>query len=536
MITLYHSPSDFVQIMELFSFSSSTAIVCLVSVIVGVIPLWAVKMVYTLWLRPKRFEKLLRAQGLRGDPYSLSLFTPNQNPTLQNNPQSQSFLVSDDVAPRLSLLSNNTVAKYGKNSYLWEGPTPKVIITDPHQIKEVFNNIHDFQKQKISGIAKFLINGLINSEGDKWVQHRKIINPAFHLEKLKNMLPAFSQSCHDVISEWKGMLSSDGKCEIDVSPFIQNLTRDIISRTAFGSSYAEGKKIFQLLRIQGYLVMTAKYNNTPILRHLPTPTKMKMRAVDKEMKNSIGNIIKKREKAMKKGEPNSKDLLGILLESNQMEIQGNGNSKSVGMTIEEVIGECKLFYIAGQDTTSSLLVWTLIMLSRYPEWQKRAREEVLHVFGKQNPNIDGMSQLKTMTMILYEVLRLFPPTVFHNRTLQKDMKLGNLSLSAGVNVTLPIFLLHQDVDIWGNDAMKFKPERFSEGVAKATKGQVVFYPFGWGPRICIGQNFALLEAKVVLSLFLQNFSFELSPVYVHAPAVMLSLQPKHGAPLILQKL
>ncbi|BAT90249.1 hypothetical protein VIGAN_06145800 [Vigna angularis var. angularis] len=80
------------------------------------------------------------------------------------------------------------------------------------------------------------------------------------------MLPAFSQSCHDVISEWKGMLSSDGKCEIDVSPFIQNLSRDVISRTAFGSSYAEGKKIFQLLRIQGYLVMTAKYSNTPILR------------------------------------------------------------------------------------------------------------------------------------------------------------------------------------------------------------------------------------------------------------------------------
>ncbi|XP_022633038.1 11-oxo-beta-amyrin 30-oxidase-like [Vigna radiata var. radiata] len=112
MITLYR-PSDFVSIMEVFSFSSSTAIVCLVSVIAGVIPLWALKMVYTLWLRPKRFEKLLRAQGLRGDPYTFSLFTPNQNPAPQNNPQSQSFLVSDDVAPRLSLLPNNTVAKYG---------------------------------------------------------------------------------------------------------------------------------------------------------------------------------------------------------------------------------------------------------------------------------------------------------------------------------------------------------------------------------------------------------------------------------------
>nr|XP_007133221.1 hypothetical protein PHAVU_011G161600g [Phaseolus vulgaris]ESW05215.1 hypothetical protein PHAVU_011G161600g [Phaseolus vulgaris] len=183
------------------------------------------------------------------------------------------------------------------------------------------------------------------------------------------------------------------------------------------------------------------------------------------------------------------------------------------MTIEEVISECKLFYLAGQETTSSLLVWTLIMLSKYPDWQARAREAVLHVFGKQNPNFDGLSLLKT-----------------------KDMELGNLSLPAGVDVTMPILLFHKDGDIWGNDAKEFKPGRLSEGVAKATKGQISFYPFGCGPRICIGQNFAMLEAKIVLSLLLQNFSFELSPVYAHAPVLKLSLNPKLGAPLILQKL
>ncbi|MED6224147.1 hypothetical protein PIB30_081025 [Stylosanthes scabra] len=141
-----------------------------------------------------------------------------------------------------------------------------------------------------------------------------------------------------------------------------------------------------------------------------------------------------------------------------------------------------------------------------------------------------------MTMIFYEVLRLYPPIVPFNRAVHKDVKLGNLFLPAGVQVSMPILLIHHDPNIWGEDATEFKPERFSEGVAKATKGQASFFPFGFGPRICIGQNFALMEAKIVLSLLLQRFSFELSPSYTHAPTVALSLNPKHGAHVILHKL
>jgi cytochrome P450 len=116
------------------------------------------------------------------------------------------------------------------------------------------------------------------------------------------------------------------------------------------------------------------------------------------------------------------------------------------------------------------------------------------------------------------------------------MKVGNVLLPAGTQVSLPIILIHQDNDIWGDDAKEFKPERFAEGIAKATKGQVCYFPFGWGPRICLGQNFALLEAKIVISLLLKNFSFELSPNYEHVPSMMLTLKPKNGASIILHKL
>ncbi|XP_027192266.1 11-oxo-beta-amyrin 30-oxidase-like isoform X2 [Cicer arietinum] len=424
----------------------------------------------------------------------------------------------------------------GKNSFLWEGTTLKVVITDPEQIKEVFNKIDDFSKPKLTSIAKYLSVGLIHYDGEKWAKHRKIINPAFHLEKLKGMLPAFSQSCNEMISEWKGMLSLDGTCEIDVWPFLQNLTCDVISRTAFGSSYAEGTKIFELLKRQGNLLMTERYTNIPLWWLLPTTTKRRMKEIERDIRDSLEGIIKKREQVLKNSETANGDLLGILLQSNHAENQGYGNNKSFGMTTQELIDECKLFYLAGQETTSVLLVWTIVLLGRYPDWQARAREEVFQVFGNQNPNFERLSQLKIVTMILYEVLRLYPSLIFFNRTLRRDFKLGNLLLPAQTQVSLPILLIHQDHDLWGEDAKEFKPERFAEGIAKATKGKVSYFPFGWGPRICIGQNFALLEAKVVISLLLQNFSFELSPTYEHVPTTILTLQPKNGANIILHRL
>jgi len=139
-------------------------------------------------------------------------------------------------------------------------------------------------------------------------------------------------------------------------------------------------------------------------------------------------------------------------------------------------------------------------------------------------------------MILYEVLRLYPPITALTRILKKKTKVGNMTLPAGALATIPVVLVHRDSELWGNDAKEFKPERFSEGISKATNGKVSFIPFGWGPRICIGQNFALLEAKMALSLILQNFKFELSSSYVHAPNTVITAQPQFGTHLNLQKL
>lgn len=140
-----------------------------------------------------------------------------------------------------------------------------------------------------------------------------------------------------------------------------------------------------------------------------------------------------------------------------------------------------------------------------------------------------------VTMIFNEVLRLYPAIVMLVRMVHEDTKLGELSLPAKTMLFMPAIMLQHDEKIWGADANEFNPERFSDGVLKATKGQLVYFPFGSGPRVCIGLNFAMLEAKMALVQMLQRFCFQISPSYAHAPHLVITLHPQHGAQLILRR-
>jgi cytochrome P450 len=423
----------------------------------------------------------------------------------------------------------------GKLSFTWFGPTPRAMIHDPELVREILSNkFGHYGKPKSSRFGKLLANGVVNHEGEKWAKHRRILNPAFHHEKIKRMLPVFSTCSEEMITRWENSMSSEGLSEVDVWPEFQNLTGDVISRTAFGSSYQEGMKIFQLQgELAERLIQAFQTLFIPGYWFLPTKNNRRMRAIDREICTILRGIIGKKDRAIKNGEASSDDLLGLLVESNMR--QSNGKA-DLGMSTEDIIEECKLFYFAGMETTSVLLTWTLILLSMHPEWQEQAREEVLHHFGRTTPDFENLSRLKIITMILYEVLRLYPPVVFLTRRTYKAMELGGIKYPAGVNLMLPLLFIHHDPNIWGKDASEFNPHRFADGISNAAKHPAAFFPFGGGPRICIGQNFALLEAKMALSTILQRFSFELSPSYTHAPYTVLTLHPQHGAQIMLRKI
>ncbi|GAY65772.1 hypothetical protein CUMW_243610 [Citrus unshiu] len=298
------------------------------------------------------------------------------------------------------------------------GPRPNIHITDPKMIREIFLKYDIFQKAR-SPLVKLLVTGMADYAGEQWFKVRKIATPAFHHDKLKNMLPTIHKSCNDMLRKWEISVSKDESCELDVWPHIQTLTADVISRTAFGSSFEEGRKIFAVLREQIHLLI-------------------------------------------------------------------------------------KLHFLL--------------------------------IFQDGEPKFEELNQLKVVSQILYEVLRLYSPAPLLTRANVKEIKLGEIVIPPGVLLSLPIMLVHHDHEYWGDDAKKFNPDRFSEGVSKASKNQISFFSFGWGPRICIGQNFALLESKLALAMILQKFTFQLSPTYMHAPTRGVTVYPQHGANIILHKI
>uniref|UniRef100_A0A7N2KTW4 Uncharacterized protein n=1 Tax=Quercus lobata TaxID=97700 RepID=A0A7N2KTW4_QUELO len=246
---------------------------------------------------------------------------------------------------------------------------------------------------------------------------------------------------------------------------------------------------------------------------IPTKKNKRRYNIDNEIKAILRDMISKKEKTMRDGQLENNDLLGLLLQCKE--------ESNKGMKIEDIIEECKLFYFAGQESTATLLTWTMILLSMHPDWQEKARDEVLQICGKRPLDFEAISHLKIVDL--------------YRRTIRKT-NIGGMSIPTGVDFALPILLLHYDPKCWGEDVEEFNPERFSEGVVKASKDEIAFYPFGWGPRTCLGQSFVMIEAKMALAMVLQQFSFQLSSTYTHSPYKGITLQPQHVAPIILQRI
>lgn len=498
--------------------------------------LFVLKVTVLLWWRPRKIEDYFAKQGIRGPPYHFFIGNVKELVGMMLKASSQPMPnFSHNILPRVLSFYHHWKKIYGGMFLVWFGPTVRLTVSDPDLIREIFTSKSEFyEKNEAPPLVKQLEgDGLLSLKGEKWAHHRKIISPTFHMENLKLLIPVMATSVVEMLEKWSEMSDKLGEVEIEVSEWFQTLTEDVITKTAFGSSYQDGKAIFHLQAQQMILAADAFQKIfIPGYRFFPTRKNIKSWKLDKEIKKSLVKLIKRREENLnnenERIEKGPKDLLGLMIQA---------SSNNTNVTVDDIVEECKSFFFAGKQTTSNLLTWTTILLAMHPQWQVQARDEVLKMCGSRDlPTKDHVVKLKTLNMIVNESLRLYPPTIATIRRAKTDVDLGGYKIPRGTELLIPILAVHHDIAIWGNDVNEFNPGRFSEGVARAAKHPVAFIPFGLGVRTCIGQNLAVLQTKLALAIILQRFSFRLAPSYQHAPTVLMLLYPQYGAPIIFNQL
>ncbi|CAL1355892.1 unnamed protein product [Linum trigynum] len=493
-----------------------------------------VKFAYSVIWLPYAIQRHFKAQGLAGPGYRPITGNAAETSRLFARAQSKKLEAAGggifghrDVVARVSPSYYEWARVYGKTFLFWFGVRPRVAISSPEDVKEVMlNTSGSFGEVRFNPLSKLLFGqGLVGLQGETWALHRRIISQAFNMERVKEWVPEIVSCTTKMLEKLEGIRAEREEFEIDAHREMHDVSADVISKTTLGSSFEEGKRIFALQDQQTHLVAQALANvYIPGFRFLPTKKNRERARLEKETRDSIRALIKRRNGRVGGSSRNLIDLL--------MSPYKNQDGVEEKLGVEEVIDECKTFYFAGKETTANLLSFALLLLANHHEWQDKAREEVTRVIGRGKPlGADNLSDLKILNLIIQETLRMYPPAVLLLREATKKVKLGRLEIPIGTQFYVPLIGIHYDIEVWGEDAHEFNPLRFNE----PSKHLAAYFPFGMGHRICVGQNLAIVEAKIVLAMIIRNYSFVLSSTYVHAPFHFISLMPQYGAQLVFRK-
>ncbi|XVF06072.1 hypothetical protein REPUB_Repub06bG0016800 [Reevesia pubescens] len=487
-------------------------------------------------VNPRGIKKIMAEQGVHGP--KPRIVTGNIDDMLKLTSQSTSKdmdTIHHDIVGRLLPHYVKWSKSYGKRFIYWHGIEPRMCVTEIEMIKELMTKRHlvtgkSWLQQE--GSKHFTGRGLLMANGQDWYHQRHIAAPAFMGDKLKSYSGHMVECTKQMLLSLQNAIES-GQTEFEIGEYMSRLTADIIARTEFDSSYEKGKQIFRLLTsLQNLCAESSKHLCFPGSRFLPTKYNREIKSLKMEVDKLLMEIIQSRKDCVEIGKSRSygNDLLGMLL--NEME-EKKKRGDNFSLNLQLIMDECKTFFFAGHETTALLLTWTVMLLAINPAWQDKVRAEVKQVVNGGLPSIDQLSKLTLLHMVINESLRLYPPAFVLPRMAFEDIKLGDLTIPKGLSIWIPVLALHHSEELWGEDVNEFNPDRFNSRPFASGRH---FIPFAAGPRNCIGQSFAMMEAKIILAMLISRFSFTISESYCHAPVIVMTLKPKYGVQVYLKPL
>jgi len=416
------------------------------------------------------------------------------------------------------------IGKYG-NIFSLKLPFAKAVIaSNPDYARYVLqDNSKNYKKSLAYDLLKALLGyGLLTSEGEFWKKQRKLAQPAFHKRKLDEwteMMVERADHTADKISKH----AANGEA-FDILPAMTALTLDIISKAIFSTGVEDKAKIVgdQITLLNEYTIQKL---HTPfrLPDSVPTPFNIRQRKALAKLDNIVYEIISHR-----RAEGISKDDLLSML------IDGKDEDSGEGMSNQQLRDEVMTIFIAGNETSSNALTWTLYLLSQNPEQEKKMLDEIDAKFDSGvELNFKTVGEFHYVRQVIEESMRIYPPVwTIGRRNLEED-ELGGYRIEKNTNVLIPIIYFHHSDRFW-EQPEKFKPERFAPEVRNSID-RFVYFPFGGGPRMCIGNNFAMLEMEIILISLYRQFRFKLKEGFKVEPEPLVTLRPKYGMMMTAEK-
>ena len=383
---------------------------------------------------------------------------------------------------------------YGDVAYFDMGPMETVMLCDPTAIERVLVSDADrFRKPDFQGdaLGDLLGDGLLLSEGDTWEQQRQLANPAFSMRRLAGMADRITSHAEDRLADWR-----NGDV-VNVERVMTRTTLDVILDLMMGVELSEER----VEEIEEQLMPLGQRFEPDPLRFaapewMPMPDDAEFDAAVETLDSILDDIIAVREQTAGSGDDGPMDFLSVLIRARDDGVESP----------EQLRDEMMTMLLAGHDTTALTLTYTWFLLSEHPEAERRVHEELESVVGDERPGMDHVRELDYLEWVIQEAMRLYPPVYTMFREPTENVELSGYPLEEGMTLMIPQWGVHRSGRFY-DDPETFDPERWKPERAKE-RPRFAYFPFGGGPRHCIGKHLAMLEAQLIIATTAQQYELD----------------------------